>query len=494
MLNRAVRSLILGAVALTFVGAHAQEGSATPTLQIVRWTVIRDGVLQYLVFDAESNSPGLSNIQNIPNFLHEELDLVQVVLRITDADWEGLNDPDNPEEAEGVFLRFLALPNRVFEPPNVPPILGADLRFFGEFRPPLGSGQTSVSATLQFEVPEFVGRNQLRLRGQISFDVEYLLVFAASNEEEPEITDGFIGCSQPNIFCIGVDLHAIEKPGLGTSNPAPTADAGPDRTVATGAVVTLDASRTFDGSNIGFNPGDDLNIFDKDRLTYTWEWISGPVPVTPIQDAQNDPTARVLLTELGVYVYRVTVDDNANSIPSQDSVAITVLESLPINLPPQATITGPASSILLGATITLDGSKSSDPDDDELSFRWRQVDELGRTLDPNDLARVFQPTAGLTSDKLTWQAVRTGTFYFELTVSDGEFDASVPFQVTVIDPTVAGILIDLRSGTPEITGNHAPPSNSNDTVNLRSTPLCGTGLASLAMLPFALLLIRRPRR
>lgn len=442
-------------------------GQTVPFCYVVGWTVDRPttGETPFDEFNAAGVDPSL-----IAGFLHEEFDIVTATLRVVDLDWVPPEDPNQEADYEGVFVRFTASSNLWWVPPAAPPIRQASTEFFGVaegegFAPPPSERENLfVDVPIVFQIPEFLGRNQLRLRGQIPFDCEWLAIFAVSNEEDPQLDDeteqeeeelirlpGFIGslpqCGGP-IFCtLGPPpfgpywVRAIESPALAPSNPPGFADAGPDRTVLPNTVVKLDGSRSFDSSNIGFDPNDDVNIFEKDKLTFTWEWISGPERVDPVQSSPRDPVATVVFTRLGEYVYRLTVSDNVNAPPSQDSVTISVVERLPANRGPRARISGPPGDILIGTIVTLDGTGSTDPDGDELTYRWEQTNELGGPLDPNDLRRLFQPVSGLTSGRLSWQAVREGTFYFRLTVSDGRLSNATNFSVNVINPAVQGAYV-----------------------------------------------------
>ena len=74
--------------------------------------------------------------------------------------------------------------------------------------------------------------------------------------------------------------------------------------------------------------------------------------------------------------------------------------------------------------ITLDGSASSDPDNDALTYTWRQ---------PADQAINLSSTSSAIT---TFTAAKAGTYTFTLTVDDGEFDASAEVQVAVQEKEV----------------------------------------------------------
>ena len=74
--------------------------------------------------------------------------------------------------------------------------------------------------------------------------------------------------------------------------------------------------------------------------------------------------------------------------------------------------------------ITLDGSASSDPDNDALTYTWRQP--------ANQAIDLSSTISAIT----TFTAANAGTYTFTLTVDDGEFDASAEVQVAVQEKEV----------------------------------------------------------
>lgn len=518
-----LRPILVGgliAVAWPVDMARAQEGDYFPTIEIIGWYVERDGDT-IAVFD---RNLGIGTRVDVETYIHEELDFVTVIVEVFDQDWTESEfvviivggEPIFVEtsDADEVFLRFEAL-GLPWGPPEAPPIGQASNLFFGRTTE-AGFGPDSVipggdpndpadyrlvygddpwERRFQFYVPEFLGKNQARLRGEIDFDVAWLLTFSASNEQEPEE-----GLGVPSDFAT---LRAIEKPSLAPVNPPAFADAGADRTVPAGFEVVLDGSRTFDSYNVGFDQTDDEDIFEKDKLTFTWEWISGPVRVDPVQTDPRDPMATVLLTipdPNNPYVYRLLVDDNVNPLPSSDSVAITVVAELPGKNPPA--VSNPlldgipladAGAQTVGSVITLT-AQVSDPDDPQgqsLRYRWTQTNELGGALAPDELQDAFQPISGMTEPESRWQVLTAGTFYFRLLVDDGEFRSSKRFSIEVIETATGGASEALGGG------DAAGGSAGDDGAGQQSLPapaLCGAGMLPLAAVPLALGVLRRRRR
>ncbi len=101
-------------------------------------------------------------------------------------------------------------------------------------------------------------------------------------------------------------LAELAKGGFGGGgNLPPTANAGADQTVATGALVTLSGS----GSDPDGGPG---------PLTFAWSQVSGPSAT--INNA-NQAVATVTPGTAGAYVFRLTVSDGAAS--ATDDVTVT---------------------------------------------------------------------------------------------------------------------------------------------------------------------------
>ena len=101
-----------------------------------------------------------------------------------------------------------------------------------------------------------------------------------------------------------------------------------------------------------------------------------------------------------------TVSDGwAESPPATAQITVT-----PVNDPPLAAVSGPTGKVDPGATVTLDGSGSTDPDDGIASVSWRQVG--GPTVQLADAAGL-QPTFTVPAT-----GPRGTPLVFELTVTD----------------------------------------------------------------------------
>lgn len=186
------------------------------------------------------------------------------------------------------------------------------------------------------------------------------------------------------------------------SNRAPTANAGADQTVAVGSVVNLDASGSGDA--------------DGDTITYVWSMTSRPEgSVAGIQDPYS-PTTLFLADVAGTYTITLLVGDGT-VLSTLDEMTVVAVAA---NGVPVANA-GPDQSVLTGATVTLNGGGSSDPEGDPLTFQWTL------TSKPAGSAAALSDPAAVTPQLL---ADVDGDYVVQLVVTDG-VTSSVPDTVVV---------------------------------------------------------------
>ncbi len=193
-----------------------------------------------------------------------------------------------------------------------------------------------------------------------------------------------------------VGLAEIEVWGAAAENRSPVANAGTAFTAPAGTTVTLDGSASSDP--------------DGDVLSYGWKQQGTPtVPLTGADTAK--PTFKA--DAAGSYTFDLTVSDG--KLSSTASVTVTVVP----NQAPAANA-GADQSVYAGSVVTLDGTKSSDPEKSPLSYTWTQVGSTPAAV----------TLSGASSAQPTFTASVVGTYTFRLVVSDGQA-SSTPDEVKV---------------------------------------------------------------
>jgi hypothetical protein len=185
-----------------------------------------------------------------------------------------------------------------------------------------------------------------------------------------------------------------------TTHP-PVANAGPDGVGELGKPSSLEGRGSYD--------------VDGDALTYSWRRISGPADL-PVP--ANSPTPTFRATGAGTVVLGLTVSDG--KVTSSEDTVTFEIDDPAVNRRPIARA-GADRSVVLGTEVQLDGTRSTDPDGDVLTYQWTQLAGPRVTLDNNR------------SPRPTFSTTRTGFVRFGLTVSDGKAasaSSSVLIQVT----------------------------------------------------------------
>lgn len=190
------------------------------------------------------------------------------------------------------------------------------------------------------------------------------------------------------------------------ANRAPVANAGPDQTVARGATVTLDGSGSSDPDN--------------DPVTYQWSFVQVPTGSAAVLTNPTSAGPTFVTDKAGLYRVRLSVSD-ATTSSAPDTVDITAVNAAPVaNAGPDQNIAG------AGTLVTLDGSASTDPDGDPLTYSWSQTSGPAVTLsNPTTVKPTFVPST-------------KGTYAFRLIVNDGTV-ASPPDFVSIVVANTAPV-------------------------------------------------------
>ncbi len=183
-----------------------------------------------------------------------------------------------------------------------------------------------------------------------------------------------------------VDMGADEYPGCAR----PVANAGPDQ-----RLYAQETTLTLDGSG-------SVTCDATATLHFTWTQMEGPAVVLSDSAAVRPTFAP---PSDGRYRFRLVVSDGTyDSKP--DEVVVCIGNSAPV------ANAGTDRLCQTPSQVRLDGSGSKDPEDDRLTYRWRQTDGPAVQLDDaNSATPVFT-------------LVEPGAYTFELTVGDGRLDSS----------------------------------------------------------------------
>ncbi len=182
-------------------------------------------------------------------------------------------------------------------------------------------------------------------------------------------------------------VHRVEQ-----TSYRPVANAGLNFSMEEGSTGQLDGRASFD--------------LDNDPLTYRWRAPEGLV--------LNDSTSATpgfiapYVSESTVFTISLIVNDGQDdSDPSE--VNLTVLQ---VNLKPEADA-GADLNFVEGSSVSLDGSKSFDPDGDAISFTWSSLDGI-----------ILFNAASVSPSLILPQVAANTSYRFTLLVNDGSLSSS----------------------------------------------------------------------
>jgi RHS repeat-associated protein len=218
-------------------------------------------------------------------------------------------------------------------------------------------------------------------------------------------------------------------------NTPPVANAGLNQNGATGTVVNLDGRNSYDA-----DPGD--------LITFNWSLISAPSGSAAAISNSSSVSPTIIPVLPGVYQIQLIVNDGkVNSAPS--TVIITAYSG---NSPPNADA-GLNQTVNVGQTVTLDGRKSADPNNDKISYQWNLLS--APSGNGSALTNAGSVISSLTPDSV-------GIYQVQLVVTDSYGNTGgAAVQITASS-----------SGAPP-TANAG--KNQNVLTNITSVTLDGTG-------------------
>ncbi len=205
------------------------------------------------------------------------------------------------------------------------------------------------------------------------------------------------------------DTVVVNVNSLINMNHPPVANAGADQLIHLPLnSISLDGRGSAD--------------LDNNISSYRWTKIAGPLSYT-IADANAVQTVVTGLA-VGTYKFELQVVD-AGSLSAKDTVDVIVNSVLTGNQPPVANA-GPDKAINLPVnTVTLDGSGSSDPENNIISFQWTKIEG------PSSFAIVNSTAVQTTVNNLV-----VGTYKFELKVTDNGGLSDKDTMQVIVNPVV----------------------------------------------------------
>jgi hypothetical protein len=184
------------------------------------------------------------------------------------------------------------------------------------------------------------------------------------------------------------------------ANRPPTANAGPDQTVAVGTRVSLDGSGSSDP--------------DGNALTYSWTLQSTPAGSAAMVSPPAAVAPTFVADAAGEYSLQLVVNDGVlGSTP--DTVLVRA------NSPPVPNA-GPDLTGNVGEDLSLAGTLSSDPDGDPVTYSWSVQSGPGGGA----------AIADATGSTATFRATAAGTYVVALSVSDPFGSAAIDTATVII--------------------------------------------------------------
>jgi hypothetical protein len=208
-------------------------------------------------------------------------------------------------------------------------------------------------------------------------------------------------------------------------NRAPVANAGIDQNLPTGTTVTLDGSASADP--------------DGSLITYAWTIEGRPAGSAAAISDPSSPRPSFVADKGGAYTVSLVVGDGTlSSVADRVVVTASASNSAPVAL------AGPDQSVLVGATVELDGSGSTDADGILLRYDWSITSRPAGSQ-----AQLAYESPDNDDPAPTFVADVPGVYVISLVVVDEKNASSAPSSVTV---TAA-------------TGNVAPVASAGDDVS-----------------------------
>ncbi len=269
----------------------------------------------------------------------------------------------------------------------------------------------------------------------INMPADSMVTLSSADSISPSFTPDLVGDYTLELVVtdsLGLVSTAGDRVVVSTYNSAPVADAGPDQAVTlVNSLVTLDATQSYDDN------GDTFEIL--------WSMAGKPVGSAAVL---SDPTAvqpQFLADVHGDYVFSLIATDIFGAESAADSVTVS-FENVPPVVDAGMNQTGGT-----GETIYLDGTRSSDANNDPLTYNWSFASApVGSGAALND---PFSAQPSFTADE-------PGAYVLSLVVSDGLESAASTVEIMIVANPVT--VTDVLEQAVQVTNNLDSGSFKND--------------------------------
>ncbi|MGA1824073.1 MAG: PKD domain-containing protein, partial [bacterium] len=244
----------------------------------------------------------------------------------------------------------------------------------------------------------------------------------------------------------GKDNSTPDEIVVTVNNQTPVADAGYDQDNKNiGTVITLDGSGSFDPDN--------------DPLTYNWSFSQKPFNSNASLSDPTIPNPTFTVDAEGTYKINLIVHDGA-VVSAPDTV---IVKTVNVNRVPEANAGPDQKDIIPGSIVTLDGSESSDPDGDTLTYSWTMTKKP--SLSNASLTGANGSSPSFTADV-------KGDYEITLTVNDG-IDES-PSDSVIITAINRAPVCSAESDKNDIPPGTLITLDGSETYDLDNDPLTYT--------------------